>query len=232
MKYIIMYYILNTIIAIIMSMMKFMNNRKKDNRQSLLADNLDLEKLENYSVSSSLSEHNDELYSIYKTDSYDEKYIYDEKNTYDKEEIYNKKVSTINKVHNEGHTCNLCHNKNNIKDVFMILACGHIFHIRCLVDNHYTDSNKYGIIDKEYFNSRCCLVCNSQMEMEDILYIHNKFYKNTKEYLVKQEDNINILDKKMTKLKEELRICYEYKQRLEHQREKSKQITITINTLM
>ena len=114
----------------------------------------------------------------------------------------------------------------------MILTCGHIFHIRCLVDNHYTDANKYGVIDEEYFNSRCCLVCDKQMEMEDILYIHNKFYKNTKEYLNKQEENIQRLDKQMSKIKDELRICYEYKQKLEHQREKSKQIAITINTLM
>ena len=63
-------------------------------------------------------------------------------------------------------------------------------------------------------------------------YIHNKFYKSTKEYLVKQDDRIDIIGKQMSKLKEELRICYDYKQRLEQQREKSKQITVTINTLM
>ncbi len=132
----------------------------------------------------------------------------------------------------DDHKCNLCHNKNQIKDGFMILTCGHIFHIRCLVDSHYTDANKCGIIDEEYFNSRICCVCSNQMEMEDILYIHNKFYRNTKEYIVKQDETIEKLDKQMSKLKEELRVCYEYKQRLEHQREKSRQITVTINTMM
>ena len=105
---------------------------------------------------------------------------------------------------------------------------------------YYLDFDKYpknkielsGVIDEEYFNSRHCNVCNTQMEMEDILYIHNKFYKNTKDFLAKQEENIQRLDRQMTKLKEELRICYEYKQKLEHQRERSKQITVTINTLM
>lgn len=130
------------------------------------------------------------------------------------------------------HTCNLCHNQNNIKDNFMILTCGHIFHIRCLVDSHYTDANRYGVIDEDYLNSRICSVCSKHMEMEDILYIHNKFYKNTKEYINKQDDIIEQLDKQMTKLKEELRVCYEYKQKLEHQREKSRQITVTINTMM
>jgi hypothetical protein len=132
----------------------------------------------------------------------------------------------------DDHKCNLCYNKNQIKDGFMILTCGHIFHIRCLVDSHYTDANKCGIIDEEYFNSRICCVCSNQMEMEDILYIHNKFYRNTKEYIVKQDETIEKLDKQMSKLKEELRVCYEYKQRLEHQREKSRQITVTINTMM
>jgi len=130
------------------------------------------------------------------------------------------------------HKCNLCLNRNSIKDSFMILTCGHIFHIKCLVDNHYSDANKHGVIDEEYLNNRCCLICNKQMEIEDILYVHNKFYKNTKDYLIKQQENIEKLDKQMTKLKEELRICYDYKQKLENQREKSKQITIMINTLM
>lgn len=133
---------------------------------------------------------------------------------------------------NNEHVCNLCHNKSNIKDSFMILTCGHIYHIRCLVDSHYTDANRYGVIDEEYLGSRICSVCSKHMEMEDILYIHNKFYKNTKEYINKQDDIIVQLDKQMTKLKEELRVCYEYKQKLEHQREKSRQITVTINTMM
>jgi hypothetical protein len=132
----------------------------------------------------------------------------------------------------DDHKCNLCCNKNQIKDSFMILTCGHIFHIRCLVDSHYTDANKCGVIDEDYFNSRICCVCSSRMEMEDILYIHNKFYKNTKEYIVRQDETIEKLDKQMTKLKEELRTCYEYKQKLEHQREKSRQITVTINTMI
>lgn len=213
-----------------MSMMKFMQNRKKENRQSLIIDNLDFEnfkeslKLKRNSSLRSQSSSNEQSESENKHESESEN-----------RQSENRHESTIldNNSNNQNeHTCNLCLNKNKIKDAFMILTCGHIFHIRCLVDSHYTDSNKYGIIDEQYFNSRCCLVCNLQMEMEDILYVHNKFYKNTKEYLVKQEEHINILDKQMTKLKEELRICYEYKQRLEHQREKSKQITITINTLI
>jgi hypothetical protein len=140
--------------------------------------------------------------------------------------------NTQKRQEREEHKCNICYNTNKIKDSFMILTCGHIFHIRCLVDSHYNDANKCGVIDEDYLNSRICSVCSSKMEMEDILYIHNKFYKNTKEYIVKQDETIDRLDKQMSKLKEELRICYEYKQKLEHQREKSRQITITLNTIM
>jgi hypothetical protein len=225
-----------------MNVIKFMKNRKKDNRQSLIIDNIDLDKFNKelnshqFQRSNSFSQSSD--YSSEK-DNYQDEYRHEESNV----KIIKKKYEHIEnspimykKIHNiksnKEHSCNLCDNKNNVKDTFMILTCGHIFHITCLVDDHYSEANKYGVIDEAYFNSRCCLVCDAQMEMEDILYIHNKFYKSTKENLVKQQNHIDVLDKQMTKLKDELRTCYEYKQRLEHQREKSKQITVTINTLM
>lgn len=201
-----------------MSVMNFIKNRKKENRSSLIIDNLDLDKFNNESCQPINTRMRSNSFSEISESSYGEE---------------NKSEPIIEKdIQHGSHNCNLCFNKNNIKDAFMILTCGHIFHIRCLVDNHYSEANKCGVIDEKYLNDRRCLVCNNQMETEDILYIHNKFYKNTKEYLIKQEENISIIDKQMTKLKEELRICYEYKQRLEHQREKSKQISVTINTLM
>lgn len=239
-----------------MDMMKFMKNRKKQNRQSLMIDNLDLEKLDN-----TLDNDNNTTYNPFNSldiDSYSEpltvkesrltvntiesnvksiKKIYEQDSQYqheydEHEQGYSKEEREICKTQQKQHVCNICFNKKSTKDTFMILTCGHIFHIKCLVNSHYSDANKYGIIDEKYFNSRCCLVCTNQMEMEDILYVHNKFYKNTKEHLVQQDLRIDIIDKQLTKLKEELRVCYDYKQRLEQQREKSKQITVTINTLM
>ena len=153
-------------------------------------------------------------------------------NTYSFDETHSAHTTQSKRQERDEHKCNLCYNKNQVKDSFMILTCGHIFHIRCLVDSHYTDANKCGVIDEEYFNSRICYVCSNQMEMEDILYIHNKFYRNTKDYIIRQDETIEKLDKQMSKLKEELRVCYEYKQKLEHQRDKSRQITVTINTMM
>lgn len=277
-----------------MDMIKFLNKRKKENRQSLIIDNFNVDSLKEQlaqrrnSLSSETINSNEspseiiplqqniQIHSVNDNYSEEVKNVIDTKNDkryckeFEKEkenEIlkentlisrppimnrYEKPImsgvpesdyynSTLNSYdspqpsmskRNEEHTCNLCHNQHKIKDSFMILTCGHIFHIRCLVDSHYTDANKYGVIDEEYLTSRNCCVCSKQMEMEDILYIHNKFYKNTKEYITKQDDIIDQLDKQMTKLKEELRVCYEYKQKLEHQREKSRQITVTINTMM
>jgi hypothetical protein len=264
-----------------MDMIKFLNKRKKENRQSLIIDNFNVDSLANRRNSLNSNESPCEIIQAQQniqTHSLNDNYSEDIKNTedinnksyYQKEkenEIFKENTSisrppimnrydkpimsgasesdyynsTINSYdnpqpvvskRNEEHTCNLCHNQNKIKDSFMILTCGHIFHIRCLVDSHYTEANKYGVIDEEYLTSRNCCICSKQMEMEDILYIHNKFYKNTKEYITKQDETIEQLDKQMSKLKEELRICYEYKQKLEHQREKSRQITVTINTMM
>ena len=321
-----------------MDMIKFLNKRKKENRQSLIIDNLNVESLHNqltnrrnsFSTSSDSINENEELKTIssdaYQNDTYTNQRDIDysirhntlernidkneykvDKNEYNKRQNiahykdqnviedlisqqkssfeenlssnvdkhkHNEKINEILQKNNniskppnmdrydkpivsgipesqyynstlnsfdsdppkrqerDEHKCNICYNKSQIKDSFMILTCGHIFHIRCLVDCHYSDANRCGVIDEEFLNSRNCTVCSKQMEMEDILYIHNKFYKNTKEYIIKQDENIEQLDRQMTKLKEELRVCYEYKQKLEHQREKSRQITVTINTLM
>ena len=272
-------------------MIKFLSKRKKENRQSLIIDNINIDSLEEQFDQSrnSLTTESSNIYSIIESEpiehssnkyfdhlkdestekneipitrneipitKYKENEILKENYNNFKENInhnmdkpnvsciqesgyynstdYSRVEYSVSSKHQErdDHKCNLCYNKNQVKDSFMILTCGHIFHIRCLVDSHYTDANKCGVIDEDYFNSRICCVCNSQMEMEDILYIHNKFYKNTKEYIIRQDETIERLDKQMTKLKEELRTCYEYKQKLEHQREKSRQITVTINTMI
>lgn len=140
------------------------------------------------------------------------------------------KVYKSNEKKYDIHNCNLCYN-NNLNENFIILPCSHIFHIKCLVENTLNE-NQTGIIDESFLNTRCCLVCQEKMEMEDILYIHNKFNKITNENIYTYQDDIDKLDKQMTKIKDELRICYEHQRKLEMQRNKSKQITVTINTLL
>jgi hypothetical protein len=131
------------------------------------------------------------------------------------------------------HDCYKCKNGGNKNDPFMILNCGHIFHIGCLVEIHFDEfTNCGGIIDDKFIKNCTCMVCDEQMEVEDILHMHNKFAKSTKKQLKYQYDQIDILDKQMSKLKDEMRIQLEYKQRLEDKKNKSKQITITLNNLL
>ena len=126
--------------------------------------------------------------------------------------------------------CYKCKNIDNKDDKFMILNCSHIYHIGCLVESHFDKFNKFGgIIDQDFCNNCICEKCNEPMELEDIIHIHNKFTKTTKEHLKIQEDRIEILDKQMNKIKEEMRNLLEYKQRLEDKKNKSKQITISLN---
>lgn len=142
-------------------------------------------------------------------------------------------VKQTQKIKNISHDCYKCKNGGSKNDPFMILNCGHIFHIGCLVEIHFDEfTNCGGIIDQKFISNCRCMVCDEQMEVEDILHMHNKFTKSTKEQLKYQSDQIDILDKQMSKLKDEMRIQLEYKQRLEDKRNKSKQITITLNNLL
>lgn len=143
------------------------------------------------------------------------------------------KPKQTQKTKNVTHDCYKCKNGGNKNDPFMILNCGHIFHIGCLVEIHFDEfTNCGGIIDSRFINNCICIVCDEQMEVEDILHMHNKYTKSTKEQLKYQSEQIDILDKQMSKLKDEMRIQLEYKQRLEDKRNKSKQITITLNNLL
>ncbi len=143
------------------------------------------------------------------------------------------KSKQTQKTKNVTHDCYKCKNGGNKNDPFMILNCGHIFHIGCLVEIHFDEfTNSGGIIDSRFINNCICMVCDEQMEVEDILHMHNKYTKSTKEQLKYQSEQIDILDKQMSKLKDEMRIQLEYKQRLEDKRNKSKQITITLNNLL
>ncbi len=184
-------------------MQNFINKRKKDKRRSLLIDNLDVFK--------------QQINTIQEQDETD-----------------NSTLNSLETLTNrtETHVCQLCNNNHDIKDNFIILSCGHIFHVKCIIEHHFKDINQFDIINQEYLNTLNCPVCNEKIEYEDLLYIHNKFYKQTKQYIIKQDEAITDLEKQMTKLKDQLRSCYEYKQKLQNQGEKSKQIIMTINTLI
>lgn len=127
--------------------------------------------------------------------------------------------------------CELCKN-NSSKDNFFILSCDHIYHIQCLADTHFEDIYKYPIIDTEYFSSRKCNICYKQLQLDEVMYLHGKYLKNTKDFIERHQNSIENLEYQSKKIKDELRVCYEYKHKLEQQREKSKQIVSILSTMI
>lgn len=236
----------------------FMTKRKKDKRQSLMIDNFSYQQTkEQFEETDNIKRNgailrrksldlSEDDYSQDKIESFSEsskeKYMDEPCNIDQRDislytdtdtELIKKQIKQTSKTKNVTHDCYKCKNSGNKNDHFMILTCGHIFHIGCLVEIHFVEFTKCGGIIDEIFIKNCtCMVCNEQMEVEDILHMHNKFTKSTKEQLKYQSNQIDILDKQMSKLKDEMRIQLEYKQRLEDKRNKSKQITITLNNLL
>ena len=127
--------------------------------------------------------------------------------------------------------CELCKN-NSSKDNFFILSCDHIYHIQCLAETHFEDVYKYPVIDTEYFSSRKCNICYKQLQLDEVMYLHGKYLKNTKDYIERHQNSIESFEYQLKKMKEELRVCYEYKHKLEQQREKSKQIVSILSTMI
>lgn len=144
-----------------------------------------------------------------------------------------KKTSIPNEIENSNNfCCKLCNNNNNINDNYTILSCNHVFHVYCLVDYHYNDSYRLNMIDSEYFASRKCPTCDKILQTEELMFIHSKFLTYTKDKVESHHKNILNLENQFNKIKEELRICYEYKQKLDNEREKSKQIVTSLMTLI
>jgi len=82
-------------------------------------------------------------------------------------------------------TCKLCLDENTDKGNYIILSCNHIYHIKCLAEEHFNDVLKYPLLEDQ-----------------------------------------------MTKIKNDLRVCYDYKHKLEQEREKSKQIVSILSTMI
>lgn len=117
--------------------------------------------------------------------------------------------------------CNICNNQNDGQ--FIILSCNHTFHIKCVaskmnLNNTYIDQNSF-----------YCEMCNYILDSSEILYIYNKFYKETNNYIHDCDSKIKDLEKNLNKIKDELRINFEYKQKLEKSKEYSKIVILTLN---
>lgn len=127
--------------------------------------------------------------------------------------------------------CETC-NQSSYNSQFIILNCNHIFHINCLAKIQLTNAINCQVIDNEsFFNKVKCSTCNDPLEFSEIMMIHNKFYKGTSIFINDHNKNINKLESQINVLKEEMKVCMEYKQKLEFEQQKSKQILILLNTL-
>ncbi|NDG30898.1 hypothetical protein EB118_12595 [bacterium] len=127
-------------------------------------------------------------------------------------------------------SCRICHDNMAIpKSNYIILGCNHTFHVLCLAEAQFTDIYKFPSIDGDYFTNRTCQVCRKPLQPEELMYLHSKFLSSTKEHIHSHDTKIGELEKQLANIKGELRVCYEYKHKLEQQREKSKQIVSILN---
>lgn len=131
-----------------------------------------------------------------------------------------------------GLKCCICENKKGREDNYVVLSCNHVFHVYCLISIQFHDIYNFHIIDNEYFSSRKCVSCEKSIQMEELMFLHSKFLNGTKDKIEQHNSKIESLENKLKDVKEELRVCYDYKHKLEHEREKSKQIVANLMTMM
>lgn len=237
---------------ILMKMMKLLNKKKiyenDSDHQSFISNDSNernIEKVHNYYVNNSYKDNDNNSYKDIdniinqNNEKYVKEYVEQEYvvQTYDQNvQVYDQKNNT-KQVNNEikynknDFSCHLCKNNSN-KDNYFILSCDHIYHIQCLADTHFQDIYNYPVIDSEYLSKRKCNVCLKQMQLEEVMYLHGKYLSNTKDSIEKHQTSIENLEYQLKKIKDELRICYDYKHKLEQQREKSKQIVSILSTMI
>jgi uncharacterized protein (UPF0212 family) len=163
------------------------------------------------------------MQKFYDSDS-DQNSVVNFKNMNDEELNYKKTES-------DAYTCKICSNNTNTPGK-MILSCNHIFHIQCLAESHFKDIYLYPVIDVEYFASRQCPCCSEKIQTEELMYIHSKFLLSTKTLISNHENSIAHLESQLKQIREDLRTCYDYKHKIEQEREKAKQIVSILTTMV
>lgn len=118
--------------------------------------------------------------------------------------------------------CELCSTESDSK--FIILNCGHLFHVGCIVEHQLRDIFKYENIDEGYFSNTLCNVCETIVDKEDLLIIHTKYMSSTETILEAFTNNLNLLEFELKKLRDKIKGCLCEKHKLQQSREKSKHI--------
>ena len=218
-------------------------NRDKSKRNSIGDFSFNLKKhlIDTNSVSTDSEILNREVYSDLDSQSeqklpYELPYELPHQQNYETKDNFQKlkqKFDTPKTLSQKQNTfiCETC-NMSSSNSQFIILNCNHIFHINCLAKIQLTNAINCQIIDNEtFFNKVKCSTCHDPLESSEIMMIHNKFYKGTSVFITNHNKTINKLESQINCLKEEMKVCMEYKQKLEFEQQKSKQILTLLNTL-
>ena len=107
-----------------------------------------------------------------------------------------------------------------------------MFHVNCLAENHFIDIYNHDSLNNEYFNKLTCQECYSIIPKDDLMHLHRKYLKDTQHLLDNHKVSIEQLEAKVKQLQFELRVCYDYKHKLDKCCEKSKEIVSILSTML
>lgn len=143
--------------------------------------------------------------------------------------FYNIKEHSCKEETQNKFNCNLC---NNSGENYIILECNHIFHIICLTNTQSDKMYDYKKIDDIFLKSIKCPTCNKLINQEELMYLHNKYIKLTSIILDNNNKMLNTLEQQLKMIQEEMRSLYDYRHKLECNKEKSKNIIKTLIKLI
>lgn len=219
------------------NMFKKVKDRSNRNSVHLTDFSLNLNKTNEYKDRDTNSLSADSEINTRQNDMYSDLGSLSEQNTYETKDnfqnTYNHNNSNNKNISPKQNTfvCETC-NESSSNSQFIILNCNHIFHINCLAKIQLKNAINCQVIDNDtFFNKVKCSTCQDHLESSEIMMIHNKFYKGTSVFINDHNKSIDKLEKQINSLKEEMKVCMEYKQKLEFEQQKSKQILTLLNTL-
>ena len=124
-------------------------------------------------------------------------------------------------------SCGICKSINNNK--LVILDCQCILHIECIVESQLKD---LASVDEEFIYNVKCNACNKCISLEDMCNVYSKYGNLGQEKLNLFTEKVGALENKMRTIREEMKVCFDYKFKLLVAKEKSNQIASLLQTLV
>lgn len=132
--------------------------------------------------------------------------------------------------HNKNIRCFICQTTKN--DSYIILNCNDVFHITCLVESQSDQLYNYKVINEEFLKTLKCPTCNTVIQNEELMFLHNKYLGFVNNKLINHGDSIKLLELQLRDLQKEISNCYNYKHKLECDKDKSKILVKTLVTMI